>query len=132
MFKDHSDNWKLKVAFDYDGTLTDPSMFELAQRLIRRGHDVWILTARSNYEDYIRGGLQEYIEAGLLEKNLDMINLDLIETAKELGIENKIIYTNCDDKTEYFFTHKFDLLFDDDSEWHCNPICELGGVAVNI
>ncbi|GHT77774.1 hypothetical protein FACS189464_0050 [Bacteroidia bacterium] len=57
---------------------------------------------------------------------------DLIEVAKELGIENKIIYTNLEDKKEFFFNQGFDILFDDDAEWHCNPICKAGGIAVNI
>ncbi|GHT52574.1 hypothetical protein AGMMS49982_13190 [Bacteroidia bacterium] len=53
MFKNNNGNNKLKIAFDFDDTLTDPLFFELAGRLISRGHDVWIMTARSSYEQYL-------------------------------------------------------------------------------
>jgi hydroxymethylpyrimidine pyrophosphatase-like HAD family hydrolase len=129
MFKDGNENYRLKIAFDYDGTLTDPLMFLLAQRLIKKGHDVWILTARivsdeKYHEECGRFGINHTLNS---ERNLD-----LIETATELGIANKIIYTNLEEKRIAFEEYHFDLLFDDDAEWHCNPICEVGGVAVNV
>jgi hypothetical protein len=37
-----------------------------------------------------------------------------------------------EDKKVAFETLGFDLLFDDEAEWHCDPICEAGGIAVNI
>jgi hypothetical protein len=128
MFKDKIGDYKLKIAFDYDDTLTDPFIFELAKRLIRCGHDVWIMTARSSYEQY----LEKCDDYGIIPKSKDERNIDLMETASKLGIEDKIVYTNLDDKKDAFMSHKFDLLFDDDADWHCNPICEAGGIAVNI
>lgn len=127
MFKDESGNYRLKVAFDYDETLTDPLFYKLAQRFIAKGHDVWILTVRTSDEQY---------KAHCEEFNLPISdaprNQDLKELALELGMEDKIIYTDADDKLEYFQEHQFDLLFDDDADWHCNPICENGGMAIHI
>jgi hypothetical protein len=128
MFKDSDGNYKLKIAFDYDDTLTDSLLFKLAERLIKRGHDVWVMTARSSDEQYMDLCKSMNINPSSETER----NSDLLETVRQLGIENKVIYTNCEDKKVFFQQHHFDLLFDDDAEWHCNPICEAGGMAVNI
>jgi len=60
-------------------------------------------------------------------------NTDLYETAEELGVpRNKIIFVNLESKAIAYQKYGFDLLFDDDSEWHCNPICDKGGMAVKV
>jgi hypothetical protein len=128
MFKDKSGNYKLKIAFDFDDTLTEPVLFKLAQLLIQKGHDVWIMTARSSYEQYLTACKNFDIEP---TSQVDR-NADLLETAKELGIENKIVYTACEEKEVFFREQNFDILFDDDAEWHCNSICEAGGIAINV
>ncbi|MDR1897740.1 MAG: hypothetical protein LBR10_13215 [Prevotellaceae bacterium] len=125
MFKDKRGNYRLKIAFDFDDTLTEPLLFLLAQRLIRKGHDVWILTARCSYDQYLK-----YFPTKS-KQSLDF-NDDLLEAAEELGLEDKIIYTDNEDKKDFFVKHNFDILFDDDADWHCNPICEAGGIAINI
>ena len=131
MFKDSDGNYKLKIAFDYDDTLTKPLIFEFAQHLIKCGHDVWMMTARiASEEEYIAQCEKFNIDPNphrVLERNID-----LFEAAAELGIENKVLFTNLEEKKEAFEKHKFDLLFDDDAEWHCNPICKAGGMAVKI
>lgn len=127
MFKDQEGNYKLKVALDYDDTLTDDVLFQLAKRLIRKGHDVWIMTVRTSNEQYL-----EHYKRMNLEPKLEGRNEDLLRDAKELGIENKIIYTDGEDKLEFYQEHQFDLLFDDDAEWHTNPICEAGGIGIHI
>ena len=127
MFKDQDGNYKLKVAFDYDDTLTDDVLFQLAKRLIRKGHDVWIMTVRTSNDQYL-----EHYKRMNLEPKLEGRNEDLLRDAKELGIENKIIYTDGEDKLEFYQEHQFDLLFDDDADWHTNPICENGGIGVHI
>ncbi|GAP71988.1 hypothetical protein [Candidatus Symbiothrix dinenymphae] len=128
MFKDKLGNYKLKIAFDFDDTLTDPLFFELAGRFISRGHDVWIMTARSSYEQYL-AACQKF---NIPPEPGSERNVDILEVAKKLAIEDKIIYTACEGKKDFFFTHGFDILFDDDAEWHCNPICEAGGIAIHI
>lgn len=131
MFKDKSNNYKLKIAFDFDSTLDQPLFFDLAKHLIKKGHDVWIMTARiGDYEGYCK--VYE-----LREKpprfSMDLYNMDLFQVAEQLNIpREKIIFTNYDSKKESFFEHKFDLLIDDDASWHCNEICENNGLALNI
>jgi hypothetical protein len=129
MFKDSIGNYKLKIAFDFDDTLTDDLFFALAKHLMLKGHDVWIMTARIAVDEEYIAQCKQF---GTLPKNLSERNADIIEMAKKLGIENKIIFTNLADKSAAFKDNGFDLLFDDDAEWHCNPICEAGGVAVNV
>jgi hypothetical protein len=128
MFKDKNGNFRLKIAFDFDDTLTNPLFFDLAKHLIRREHDVWIMTARSSDEQY----LEECRKYDIDPISDRIRNADLLETARELGLEHKIIYTSMDDKKVALETLYFDLLFDDEAEWHCNPICEAGGIAVHI
>jgi phosphoserine phosphatase len=126
MFKDKNNNYRLKIAFDFDDTLTKELFFTLAKHLIRKGHDVWIMTARSEKDS-------EYMsEYKKLIGDLSVRNADVIEMAHELGIDGKIIYTNLDEKSTAFKNSGFDLLFDDDAEWHCNAICKAGGIAVNV
>jgi len=36
----------MKISFDFDGTLADGKIQDLAKSLVDAGHDVWILTAR--------------------------------------------------------------------------------------
>jgi len=131
MFKDVNNNYRLKIAFDYDGTLTEPDVFFFAQRLIMNGHDVWIMTARiSSDEEY----LDQCRNFGFNPmEDVFKRNTDLFETAKELGIpRNKIIFVNLESKSIAYQKYGFDLLFDDDSEWHCNPICDQGGMAIKV
>ncbi|RLZ09227.1 hypothetical protein [Faecalibacter macacae] len=127
MFKDQEGNYKLKVAFDYDDTLTDDVLFQLAKRLICKGHDVWIMTVRTSNEQYL-----EHCKRMNLEPKVEGRNEDLLKDAKELGIEEKIIFTDGEDKLEFYQEHQFDLLFDDDADWHTNPICEAGGIGIHL
>ncbi|MDR1224801.1 MAG: hypothetical protein LBL07_18285 [Tannerella sp.] len=98
MFKDSDGNYKLKIAFDYDDTLTDSLLFKLAERLTKRGHDVWIMTARSSDEQY----MDLYKSMNINPSSKTERNSDLLETVRQLGIENKVIYTNCEDKKDFF------------------------------
>src|SRR5690606_21349473 len=127
MFLDHEGNYKLKLAFDYDDTLTDGVMFQLAQRLINKGHDVWIMTIRTSNEQYLA-----HCQRMDIQPKLEDRNTDLLADAETLGITDKIIYTDSEDKLAFYQEHQFDMLFDDDADWHCNPICENGGIAVHV
>ena len=128
MFKDPNNNYRLKIAFDYDGSLTEPDVFAFAQRLIRCGHDVWIMTARVEKDDEYTMQCEKY---GLVPDGNR--NTDLFEDAEKLGIpKEKIIFTNLQDKSSFYREHEFDLLFDDDDVWHIAPVCEAGGVAVKV
>jgi menaquinone-dependent protoporphyrinogen IX oxidase len=133
MFKDKEGDYKLKIAFDYDDTLTEPLLFKLAQHLISKGHDVWIMTARSNFEQYAERFKRVNLAMPITEAFFNAeYHKDLFETAKQLKIEDKIIFTNLADKKTYFDKYQFDILFDDDAKWHCNEICKTGGIAINV
>jgi len=131
MFKDSNNNYRLKIAFDFDGTLTKPEVFLLAQHLIKCGHDVWIMTARiASDVEYLNQCKLYGISPG---EEVFTRNTDLYETAEELAIpRDKIIFVNLESKSVAYRKYGFDILFDDDSEWHCNPICEEGGIAVKV
>jgi hypothetical protein len=132
MFKDKNDNCRLKIAFDFDGTLTNEVFFALAKHLILKGHDVWTVTARNTYEQYLKMCRNPYASEVVDRKEFDSWNRDLTDIAKKLGLEDKIIFTGNEVKKDFYFQHGFDLLFDDEAEWHCNPVCESGSVAVNV
>ena len=128
MFKHLNTAYRLKIAFDFDGTLTEPDVFAFARRLVLCQHDVWIMTARMEIDDEYLAQCEHF---GVIPKGNR--NADLFEVAEKLGIpKEKIIFTNLLDKSTFYQEHQFDLLFDDDDMWHCNPICEAGGVAVKV
>jgi hypothetical protein len=128
MFKDPNNNYRLKIAFDYDDTLTQLDVFTFAKRLISCGHDVWIMTARIEKDDEYTTQCKKY---GIIPD--DGRNADLFKVAKKLGVpREKIIFTNLQDKSTFYKEHEFDLLFDDDDGWHISPVIEAGGVAVKV
>jgi hypothetical protein len=48
MFTDKNNNYRLKIGFDFDGTLSDGLFVALVKHLILKGHDVWIMTWHCN------------------------------------------------------------------------------------
>lgn len=89
----------MKIAFDFDNTLNQKYIQKLAQKFIQEGHDVLIITSRSNRQ-------------GGWAVNDD--NSDLIKVANKLGID-QTIYTSNQDKL-LFMPDDVDLFFDDDME----------------
>lgn len=88
----------MKVSFDFDHTLTNPNLTELAKKFIVMGADVYITTSRFSDQ---------------LGKKLAYDNREVFNKAEVLGIpKNKIRFTNGQDK--YSFLKDFDLHFDDD------------------
>ena len=79
----------MKISFDFDCTLTNNKISEVAKALIDVGHYVRITTSRRK------------------EKNDD-----LLLKAKELGISD-IVFTEGKDK--FSFLNEFDIHFDDDN-----------------
>jgi len=77
------------VSFDFDGTLSLPSVQEYAKELINKGFNVIITTTR--HDKYL--------------------NQDLIKIKDKLGI-NKVVYTNGEDK--HYFMDGIDIHFDND------------------
>jgi phosphoserine phosphatase len=80
-----------KVSFDFDGTLTLPEIQDVANELITKGFEVWILTARC----------------------LNMDNDDLLKIANKLGIRY-IRYMCFMDKYTFLKDNGFLFHIDDD------------------
>lgn len=80
----------MKISFDFDFTLSEPLIRQIAKRFIQHGDEVFITTSRSP-----KG------------------NNDLFEVADNLGIPRaNIRFTSGEDK--YEFLDGFDAHFDDD------------------
>lgn len=82
-------NEKIIISFDFDATLSLPSVQEVAKDLIEQGFNVVVTTTR--FSKYL--------------------NQDLIKITKKLGI-SKIVYTEGDGKE--FFMQDVDIHIDND------------------
>lgn len=86
----------MKISFDFDSTLSEPEMQELALKFISKGIDVYDTTSR---RQKVQG--------------LNFFNSDLFEVTDKLGIErDNVVFTNFNPKYEYL--KDFDIHFDDD------------------
>jgi len=100
----------MRVSFDFDDTLTEDGVWQYAINLIKRGVDVWIVTARLDDENVAKKygqkiGNHIYIPpfAG---------NKDLYKLADEIGIpRSNIKFTNLAGKGKWFKKHS-------NFEWH--------------
>ena len=98
---------KLKVSFDYDGTLADDFdgsinkqkdlIRSLARKYIMEGHDVCIITKRYDFDNRGLGKKNEYF--------------DVFTLAKDLLIK-KIYYTNREMKFSTIIKLKIDMHFE--------------------
>jgi len=83
------ENKEITISFDFDGTLSLPSVQEVAIELVKSGYNVIAVTTRhSKY-----------------------LNQDLIKVTEKVGI-NKIVYTDGDKKMHYM--DNVDIHFDND------------------
>ena len=83
------ENKEITISFDFDGTLSLPSVQEVAIELVKGGYNVITVTTRhSKY-----------------------LNQDLIKVIDKVGI-NKIVYTDGDKKMHYM--DGVDIHFDND------------------
>lgn len=95
----------MKIAIDFDKTLTRSDVQEFVLELIEKGIDIYILTYRYDNANFYKyeGKYQPYD------------NIDLWEFVERLGLSRKVIFTNCQPKSEYLnMTNDFVLLLDDD------------------
>jgi hypothetical protein len=94
----------MKVSFDFDSTLSIPSVQKVARELVKRGVEVWIVTSRVSE----RFGLPHW-------------NNDLYKVAEDCGIKKENIhYTEGGDKWEFLENKEFLFHLDD-----CTIECEL-------
>ena len=104
----------MKISIDFDSTLTEKPMQELAKKFLAHGIEVFITTSRGT-EMY--GGTK-----------LD--NSDVFQLADELGIPREnITFTNYEDK--YTYVKDFDLHFDDD-DTEIFHITEFPGKCIGL
>lgn len=99
---------KIRVSFDFDGTLEHIPKQEYAQELIEREIEVWIVTSRFEDPASYKSYYQAYNE-------VQHIHSDLYEIADKLKIpRNRIIFTNMEDKWPIIKNHNFIWHVDDD------------------
>lgn len=77
----------MKLSFDFDSTLSINSVEEFAAKLIKEGHELWIVTARHEFQD---------------KSGNKVNNNDLFEVTDELGIPREHIYF-CGMKDKFHF-----------------------------
>lgn len=91
---------KEKIGFDFDGTLTIDIIEIYAKDLVKRGFELWIVTARYDAEN-----------SGNKYQNKDLYTL-----AKKIGIAKEhIIFTNMGHKWRFY--KKKNFLFHLDDDW---------------
>ena len=115
---------KIKVSFDYDGTLALPNVERYCKELIGRDNiEVWVVTARLR-DETISNTHQPWLKSNS--------NDDLWKTCERLGIpKERVVFTENVEKIEYLKDKGFVFHLDDDtyelmeileSEDKCVPI----------
>lgn len=102
----------MKIAFDYDNSLSRNDLQDYAKELVQRGFELWIVTSRYDSVDKYTPLM---IEAWGI-KNLLKEHEELFRIADEIGIAREhIIFMNMQPKKEFFKKNR-DFIFhiDDD------------------
>lgn len=99
------------VSFDFDGTLSEPSVQKYAKYLVDNGIEVWITTRRFD-------SIEKYNELFAVTYNIDNVPKQhnyLFEVAEAIGISlDHIIFTNMQDKCDFIKNRGFIWHLDDD------------------
>lgn len=83
------ENKYITISFDFDGTLSLPSVQEIASEIVNAGYNVIVTTTRHN----------------------KYLNQDLVKVIDKVGIK-KVVYTDGDKK--YHYMEDIDIHFDND------------------
>ncbi|TSE11301.1 hypothetical protein [Aquimarina algiphila] len=102
----------MKISFDYDSVLEYEEMQDLAKKHIDLGSEVWITTSRT-----------------LRRNAVHIVHEDLLNVARELGIEKNIQFTNYEAKSGYL--SGFDIHIDDDKT-EVDQINESQGKCIGV
>lgn len=96
----------MKLSFDYDDTLSRAEVEEYAKKLVKDGHQVWIVTARPS---------EEHLTMTYKGGEKPDWNRDVFEAAGRIGIPNeRIKFMNYQDKVEFIRNNDFVFHLDDD------------------
>ena len=99
-------NSKIKVSFDYDGTLALPSVEEFAKELVDEGYEVWVVTSRVGDDD---------MDNSFQPWKTPNWNDDLWESCERIGIpKSRVKFTHFKDKIEFLEGLGFAFHLDDD------------------
>jgi hypothetical protein len=95
----------MKVSFDFDATLSETEVQQFAKELVKKGLEVWIITARIDNETGEKNGWH------WIEKQ----NKQLFDIANDCGIKpENIKFTAMCDKIEFIEGNEFTFHLDDD------------------
>ena len=101
---------KIRVSFDFDGTLELPPITAYAKELMLQNDvEVWVTTSRF-------GDDEKYKRYFHTTTNVDITNNDLWELTAEIGIpKERIHFTDMEDKWRYI--KKMNFLWHLDDDW---------------
>ncbi len=104
----------MKIAFDFDGTLEYKQVQNIAEKKIKEGHEVWIVTSR--FDTLNR---EKYLASGMSEEKLKLKEKTLFDVAAKLKIpKERIHFTNLASKRKFLVKNEFDIIYDDDMNEH--------------
>lgn len=109
----------IKISFDFDSTLSTPSVQKYAKELVELGYEVWICTARFDSEERYTDDFK------VKYKILDIRDEHrrLFDVAKKCGIsEDHIKFMNMAPKYEFFTENEGFLWHLDDDYIECREI----------
>lgn len=95
----------MKLSFDFDNTLSRKDVQDFAKKLVRDGHEVWIVTSRVDDKT-----ANERAWWWIKDQNINLYNV-----AKECGIkEDNIKFTCGEIKVKFLEGEGFNFHLDDD------------------
>lgn len=121
---------KKRIAFDFDGTLTNSMIQDLVKNLTNVGHEIFLITKRcEEFDGYMK--IKDTYPAHI-EQTEENYNSDLFDVAKSLGIQKENVYFTCgESKVKLFRELKIDLIFDDEHD-NVEDLNSNGCLAIKI
>jgi len=110
---------RLRLSFDFDGSLSRDSLQKYARELVDLGHEVWICTARfDSIEKYTGDFMSKYQILSIKDEHEHLFNV-----ADRCGISrDNIKFMNMAPKYEFFLENKGFLWHLDDDYIECREI----------
>lgn len=100
----------MKISFDFDHTLSQPTVQDFARQLAAAGWELWIVTMRFDTKERMERYYRERQELAEDWQGND----DLFQVARQLGIpRRRVIFTNWQWKSRFLARRRFILHVDD-------------------